>query len=570
MSTFSSTSSDFTSSPSGFWTDLRTLPISSRASAAPCAASSANLIPPALPRPPIMTWLLSTHEPGCSRCSARPRPRSWRRRRPASGCRRAGTGPCPGIPSTSWRAERSAPVGGHPRRQSSHQGSERTACSPGAAASVRAKVSQPIVLFDGVCNLCNGVVRFVHANDPAGRFRFASLQSPRAAELLAPGGGPPPDESVVLLAHGRRYEASDAVLHIALGLRAPWPLAFAAIVIPRGARDAAYRWMARNRYRWFGRREACPIAVARLARALPGRSRTVRAPWVVAMGWRDALFLHWPVAPDALRARLPPGVELDLYDGSAWVGVVAFSIARARPRFVPAALGFAAFGEVNVRTYVVGRRRSPACGSSRSTRRTRSRSRRRGGSFTCRTTAPTSARASTPTRRGVRLRAHRPPRAGGPLRRASAPARRRALRRRRHTGALPGRALLLLHRRPARPHAARRRRARAVAAARRRRARSARTRCWRQPGSTPVGRASRSRTRRAACTAHAWPLRARAAVSAARADRARRRAWPAGRARRRNTAARTPRSPRSPTPCLAPPPQAAGRTMVQERAGAAD
>ncbi len=116
-----------------------------------------------------------------------------------------------------------------------------------------------IVLFDGVCNLCNGVVRFVHANDPAGRFRFASLQSPRAAELLAASGGPPADESVVLLAYGRRYEGSDAVLHLALGLRAPWPLAFAAILIPRGARDAVYRWIARNRYRWFGRQDVCPL-----------------------------------------------------------------------------------------------------------------------------------------------------------------------------------------------------------------------------------------------------------------------------------------------------------------------
>ena len=115
------------------------------------------------------------------------------------------------------------------------------------------------MLFDGVCNLCNGAVRFVYANDPAGRFRFASLQSPRAAELLAPTGGAPREESVVLLAYGRRYEASDAALHLALGLRAPWPLAFALILVPRAARDAAYRWVARNRYRWFGRRETCPL-----------------------------------------------------------------------------------------------------------------------------------------------------------------------------------------------------------------------------------------------------------------------------------------------------------------------
>ncbi len=77
------------------------------------------------------------------------------------------------------------------------------------------------------------------------------------------------------------------------------------------------------------------------------------AAWVLAMEWRDALFLHWRIDPAALRARLPPGVEVDRYDGSAWAGVVAFRIAGARLRAVPAALGCAAFGEVNVRTYVV-------------------------------------------------------------------------------------------------------------------------------------------------------------------------------------------------------------------------
>ncbi len=75
----------------------------------------------------------------------------------------------------------------------------------------------------------------------------------------------------------------------------------------------------------------------------------MNAPWVLAMGWRDALFLHWRAAPDALRARLPHGLELDLQDGSAWIGVVAFRIERPRPRFAP--LGFAGFGEINVRTY---------------------------------------------------------------------------------------------------------------------------------------------------------------------------------------------------------------------------
>ncbi len=103
-------------------------------------------------------------------------------------------------------------------------------------------------------------MRFIASNDAQEQFAFLSLQSPRARELLGERAvdGREPD-SIVLLANGRRYERSDAALHIALGLRAPWPLAFAAILIPRRARDAVYRWIARNRYRWFGRTDACAL-----------------------------------------------------------------------------------------------------------------------------------------------------------------------------------------------------------------------------------------------------------------------------------------------------------------------
>jgi predicted DCC family thiol-disulfide oxidoreductase YuxK len=115
-------------------------------------------------------------------------------------------------------------------------------------------------MFDGVCNLCNAAVRFIAANDPAGRFAFLPLQSPRARALLGERADDPREpDSVVLFSNGRRFERSDAALHIALGLRAPWPLAFALILVPRALRDGAYRWIARNRYRWFGRKDACPL-----------------------------------------------------------------------------------------------------------------------------------------------------------------------------------------------------------------------------------------------------------------------------------------------------------------------
>ncbi len=116
----------------------------------------------------------------------------------------------------------------------------------------------PVILFDGVCNLCNGFVRFVIARDPAARFRFAALQSDSARRLLArlDGLGGIPD-SVVLVDRGRVYTRSSAALRIARGLPFPWSLARALIVVPRPLRDWVYDRVARHRYRWFGRKDVC-------------------------------------------------------------------------------------------------------------------------------------------------------------------------------------------------------------------------------------------------------------------------------------------------------------------------
>ena len=123
------------------------------------------------------------------------------------------------------------------------------------------------ILFDGVCNLCNGFVQFVIARDPAARFRFAALQSPPAAALLRAAGvtAPLPD-SIVLVADGRAYLRSAAALRILRGLRFPWPLAFAFIVVPPFVRDRVYDAIAAHRYRWFGRRESCMVPTPDLAR----------------------------------------------------------------------------------------------------------------------------------------------------------------------------------------------------------------------------------------------------------------------------------------------------------------
>jgi predicted DCC family thiol-disulfide oxidoreductase YuxK len=118
----------------------------------------------------------------------------------------------------------------------------------------------PVVLFDGVCNLCNGSVRFVVRHDRRGRFRFASLQSEAGQALLRRHGLDPADLfSVVLVDGGRVTTRSDAALDVARGLGGAWRAAGLLRAVPRPVRDRVYDWVARNRYRWFGRRDACML-----------------------------------------------------------------------------------------------------------------------------------------------------------------------------------------------------------------------------------------------------------------------------------------------------------------------
>ncbi len=115
-----------------------------------------------------------------------------------------------------------------------------------------------IVLIDGVCHLCQGLVRFIIPRDPKARFLFAPLQSETAGGMLSAGGlGSDQLNTVVLVENGTCYTESAAVLRIARGLRFPWPAAYIFILVPRPLRDALYRLVARNRYRWFGRDEQC-------------------------------------------------------------------------------------------------------------------------------------------------------------------------------------------------------------------------------------------------------------------------------------------------------------------------
>ena len=75
-------------------------------------------------------------------------------------------------------------------------------------------------------------------------------------------------------------------------------------------------------------------------------------PWALSMSWHDLLFMHWPVPAEALRPLIPPSLQLDTFDGDAWLGVVPFRMSGVRPRFLPAVPAISNFPELNLRTYV--------------------------------------------------------------------------------------------------------------------------------------------------------------------------------------------------------------------------
>ena len=118
--------------------------------------------------------------------------------------------------------------------------------------------SGPIILFDAHCVLCSANARFVLRFDIERRFRLAAMQGDVGAELFRRNGLDPADPESILVVDGDRvWRDSDAVIAIYAGLGWPWRAAVAVRLVPRGLRDPVYRWVARNRYRMFGRRETC-------------------------------------------------------------------------------------------------------------------------------------------------------------------------------------------------------------------------------------------------------------------------------------------------------------------------
>ncbi|MBS1794492.1 MAG: thiol-disulfide oxidoreductase DCC family protein [Acidobacteria bacterium] len=113
-----------------------------------------------------------------------------------------------------------------------------------------------IVLFDGVCNFCDGAVRFIIERDRRDYFKFAPLESETGKELVAKHGLGGLD-SIVLIEDERAFAHSTAALRIARRLSAGWPLLYVFIAVPKPIRDFFYKWFARHRYRLFGKKDEC-------------------------------------------------------------------------------------------------------------------------------------------------------------------------------------------------------------------------------------------------------------------------------------------------------------------------
>jgi predicted DCC family thiol-disulfide oxidoreductase YuxK len=117
-----------------------------------------------------------------------------------------------------------------------------------------------VVLFDGVCNLCNSAVQLIIRYDKKAYFSFASLQGEYGQKFLKANNLNTEDyDSFILFENGTMYTESTAALYVAKRMCFPWVLSYPLLIIPKFIRDAVYRLIAKNRYRWFGKKEQCMI-----------------------------------------------------------------------------------------------------------------------------------------------------------------------------------------------------------------------------------------------------------------------------------------------------------------------
>jgi predicted DCC family thiol-disulfide oxidoreductase YuxK len=125
-------------------------------------------------------------------------------------------------------------------------------------------MNEPVILFDGVCNLCNGSVQFVIKRDKEKKFRFASLQSAAGQDILRKFNLPADKfNSFILYENGNIYTRSTGALRMLAQLKG-WKWAGVLKYVPRFIRDGVYDLISRNRYRWFGKKEECMIPTPEL------------------------------------------------------------------------------------------------------------------------------------------------------------------------------------------------------------------------------------------------------------------------------------------------------------------
>ncbi|MFL0804273.1 MAG: thiol-disulfide oxidoreductase DCC family protein [Agarilytica sp.] len=122
-----------------------------------------------------------------------------------------------------------------------------------------------IIIFDGICNFCNSSVNFIISRDYKDTFKFAPMQSPTGQQMLATHNISSDNiDTFLLVKNGKAFIKSDAALAIAQELRRPWNYLVILKLIPRPIRDYFYSLIARNRYKWFGKREHCMMPTPEL------------------------------------------------------------------------------------------------------------------------------------------------------------------------------------------------------------------------------------------------------------------------------------------------------------------
>ena len=117
----------------------------------------------------------------------------------------------------------------------------------------------PVILFDGVCNYCNAMVNFAIRNDKKAILKFAPLQSQAGKRLKEEYKIAPGIDSVILIDQDKVYTYSDAAVRISKYLRWPAKILYGLLIIPKFIRQPFYKWVAKNRYKWFGKKEECMI-----------------------------------------------------------------------------------------------------------------------------------------------------------------------------------------------------------------------------------------------------------------------------------------------------------------------